>query len=336
MCFALWKNSPTCHSSNKSLLHHIEQKCACCILSLFPALPWLQFGKFLFILNPPADGQWVRKRTGQWPCWGSVWSAVGPVLCKKQRSLPPPLLTAPSGRSICICCPPPSASFWWPLQRQNKRRVKSVVDIWTAGLSWGRWRERDACVPTVWVGYAGRTTLWKSCRQHQAQEVRRSFLHLAARGRELALCQFLLQRLVYEEADHGLRDAGIGCSQASVEASDPLCLVNIAGALQGVHLLLPSGPEKSSGLFALAANLVQSHSDTLTEISRTWWMITGLLFIFTLWGSLLWGSKSNYSHKELLTISLPPCAHKATILCCSPGEVSFTDKGETPCSCDLK
>lgn len=133
-----------------------------------------------------------------------------------------------------------------------------------------------ACMHTVWVGYAGRTTLWNSRRQHEAQEVRRSFLHLVARGRELALCQFLLQRLVDEEADHCLRDAGIGRSQASVEASDPLCLVNIAGTLQGVHLLLPSGSAKSSRLLTLAGDF-QSNSiqnslpvNTFRYIYRHW------------------------------------------------------------------
>lgn len=56
----------------------------------------------------------------------------------------------------------------------------------------------------------------------------------------------LFERLIDEEADHGLRDAGVGCGQATVEAPDALRFVNMAGTLQGIHLFLPPGSEKSN------------------------------------------------------------------------------------------
>lgn len=104
---------------------------------------------------------------------------------------------------------------------------------------------------TVRVGYAGRATLWKSSCHHQTQEVWRSFLHFTVWGGKLALSKVFLQGLVDEEADHGLRDASIRCSQASVEASNPFCFVNIASTLQCIHLLLPSGPKESRRLCSL-------------------------------------------------------------------------------------
>lgn len=62
----------------------------------------------------------------------------------------------------------------------------------------------------------------------------------------MALGEVFLQCLVDEEADHGLGDAGVGRGQAPVEAPDPLRLVNIAGTLQCVHLLLSPGSEEDN------------------------------------------------------------------------------------------
>lgn len=154
-------------------------------------------------------------------------------------------------------------------QTQEQYRAKLVPKHKQLVVHHSAVQVRDACAHTVWVGYAGSATLRKGRRQHQAQEVGCTFLHLVVGGRELALRQLLLQHLIDEEADHGLRDAGVGRSQASVEASDSLRLVNIAGALQGVHLLLPSGSVRSNRLFTLAGQfLIQFHTERLQVNTR--------------------------------------------------------------------
>ncbi len=71
----------------------------------------------------------------------------------------------------------------------------------------------------------------------------------------MALGEVFLQCLVDEEADHGLRDAGVRGSQASVEAPNPFHFVNIAGTLQCIHLLLSSGSKRSNRFMLISAKI---------------------------------------------------------------------------------
>lgn len=94
----------------------------------------------------------------------------------------------------------------------------------------------------MWICYAGSTALGESSCYHKAQEVRGSFFSIAV-GRHVPILRYaLLQRLVDEEADHGLGDSGVGRSEAPVKASYTFGPVYVARALQCVHLLLASCP----------------------------------------------------------------------------------------------
>lgn len=80
--------------------------------------------------------------------------------------------------------------------------------------------------------------LGNSSSNHQPQKIGGVPLRPASGRRgQPDIVHMLLQALVYSKADNGLRDPSIGSREASVEATDAFCLVDVPRALQCIHLL---------------------------------------------------------------------------------------------------